>query len=399
MDGEDALMKRRVLHVVGGMHRAGIETWLVQVVRRFEGLRVQQDFLVHAQDDAAYDREIESRGCRIYRVRGSRRSLAYPQALDVAFRDALGDGPIDVVHAHEQLWCGLILEAAARAGIGLRIAHSHNDTLRLERLPNLARIAFGNAMRGRIGRAMTHGLSCSTHAAPSLFGPRWREDPRVALHYYGLDFERFRVPEEMGQVRRALGIPQGRRVVGHIGRCEPQKNQVFLADIFREASRERTDLHLLLIGEGGLESRLRSTIGSLNLSSKVTWLKNRPDVPSLMVSAMDAFVLPSLHEGLPLVLLEAQAAGLPCLFSREITGEADLFPETNHRLSHRRPAREWAGALSALLRQPRGGREARINSLGHSAFSAEHSVRSLCSLYRLAGTVPSTEPARVEVCP
>ncbi len=315
-----------------------------------------------------------------------------------AYRKALVDGPIDVVHAHEQLWNGVILEAAARAGIGVRIAHSHNDTMRLERLPNVARMVFGRFMRARIAQFMTHGLSCSDVAAPSLFGNGWRQDPRVSVHHYGLDFERFRVPAEMERVRRALGIPQGRRVIGHVGRCEPQKNQGFLLDILREASRERTDLHLLLAGEGALEPRLRALIASYDLGSRVTWLKNRPDIGSLMVSAMDVFVLPSLHEGLPLVLLEAQAAGLPCLFSTEITEEADLFPETNLRLSHRRTAREWSGALVALLRHPRGCRDRRIRLLEQSGFSVERGVKALCELYGVECASPPVESAQVETC-
>lgn len=391
-------MRRRVLHVVGRMHRAGIETWLMQVVRRFEGLPVQHDFLVHTAQEAAYDAELQHRGCRIYRVAGTRRSLTYPAALDAALAEALGDGPVDAVHTHEQLWCGLILEAAARAGIGKRIAHSHNDTLRLERLPNLHRMAFGAWMRRRIARSMTHGLSCSALAASSLFGPQWRDDERVALHYYGLEFERFRRLEEPGRVRQALGIPQGRRVVGHVGRCEAQKNQEFLLAVFEQALRYRSDLHLLLIGEGGLEGQLRSWIAAHELESRVTWVRNRGDVPSLMVSAMDLFLLPSLHEGLPLVLLEAQAAGLPCLFSSEITGEADLYPGSNARLSHRRGVKDWADTLLALLRLQRPSRGGRIDALSAGPFSVGHSVRALARLYEVGQAEEATARDREEVC-
>jgi glycosyltransferase involved in cell wall biosynthesis len=100
-----------------------------------------------------------------------------------------------------------------------------------------------------------------------------------------------------------------------------------------------------------------------------------------MVSAMDLFLLPSLHEGLPLVLLEAQAAGLPCLFSTEVTEEADLFPERNVRLSHRESAIQWADALQALLKRGRGDRAVRIAKLSAGAFSVEHSVEKLARLY------------------
>jgi glycosyltransferase involved in cell wall biosynthesis len=390
-------MKRRVVHVVGRMHRAGIETWLMQVIRRFEGLPVRHDFLVHTQEEAAYDAELAARGCRIYRVAGKRRRLSYPAALDAAFGEALADGPIDAVHAHEQLWCGVILEAAARAGIRKRIAHSHNDTLGLERFPNLHRIVFGAWMRRRIGGAMTHGLSCSALAAPSLFGPAWRNDARVALHYYGLDFERFRRPEETARVRHALGIPAGRKVIGHVGRCEPQKNQAFLLDILRQALRHRSDLHLLLIGEGALEQTLREYIAAKDLAGNVTWLRNRSDIPALMVSAMDVFALPSLHEGLPLALLEAQAAGLPCLYSSEITGEANLYPATNATLSHRRAAGEWVRELLRLVRLERPPRGGRIDRLSAGPFSVAESVRALAGLYDVEAA--NAAPARQEeVC-
>lgn len=378
---------KRVLHVVGRMHRAGIETWLMHVVRRFERRAAQHDFLVHSGEPAAYDAELWERGSRLYRVKGERRSVGYPLALDEAFGEALADGPVDVVHAHEQLWCGPILEAAARAGIGTRIAHSHNDTKRLERIPNLPRILFGSWMRPRIRRAMTHGISCSAMAAPSLFGEGWQSDPRVAVLRYGLDFEAFMPAEAPARVRQRLGIPHDRQVIGHVGRCEPQKNQRFMLEVFRQAARLRPDLHLLMVGEGALEEQLRSRIRAYDLASRITWLKNRSDIPALMVSAMDMFLLPSAHEGLPLVLLEAQAAGLPCLFSTEVTAEADLFPATNMRLSHRDSAEAWAGALQALSRAGRGDRAARIRVMSAGEFSVEHAVRRLAELYGVGAGV------------
>lgn len=380
-------MKRRVLHVVGRMHRAGIETWLMDVVRRSERLPVRHDFMVHCAEEAAYDRELIRRGCRLYRVDGDRRSVGYPLALDTAFAAALADGPVHVAHAHEQLWCGPILDAAARAGIPVRIAHSHNDTKRLERFPNLARMAFGVWMRGRIRRAMTHGLSCSVAAAPSLFGDSWREDPRVAVLHYGLDFGRFQLQEDAAGVRRSLGIAPGRKVIGHVGRCERQKNQRFLLEVFQQAVRMRSDLHLLMAGEGSLERELLAQIRECGLSSRITWLKNRSDIPALMVSAMDLFLLPSLHEGLPLVLLEAQAAGLPCLFSTEVTAEADLYPETNARLSHRESAGRWAVALQELLRAGRANRAVRLLEMSAGVFSAEHALRRLAELYGVDAVV------------
>ncbi len=389
---------RRVLHVVGRMHRAGIETWLMQVVRRSEGQPVRHDFLVHAPGESAYDSELTARGCRIYRVDGPRRSFRYPALLDAAFRRILADGPVHAVHAHEQLWCGLILEAARRAAIPIRIAHSHNDTLRLERFPNIPRAAFGTWMRLLISRAMTHGLSCSALAAPSLFGAQWRRDPRISLHYYGLDFSRFSVCENSGPVRNALGIPPGRKVVAHIGRCEPQKNQIFLLHILERACRLRSDLHLLFIGEGALEARLKSAARDLGLTSRMTWLRNRPDIPEILVSAADLFLLPSLHEGLPLVLLEAQAAGLPCLFSSEITQEANLFPDTNAILSCRRPPAEWALELTALLRTPRPDKAARLEALSSGPFSVTRSVESLLSLYHTHPSAPAPALCHQEAC-
>jgi len=372
---------RRVIHVVGRMHRAGIETWLMQVVRRSQGQPVKHDFLIHAPGESAYDAELVERGCRIYRVEGPRRSFGYPGALDAAFRRILAEGPVHAVHAHEHLWCGLILEAARRAAIPIRIAHSHNETLRLERFPNIPRFAFGMWMRSLISREMTHGLSCSALAAPSLFGGQWHSDPRVGLHYYGLDFSRFSVCENAGPMCYALGISPGRKVVAHIGRCEPQKNQFFLLRILERACRLRSDLHLLFIGEGALESELRAVARELGLSSRITWLRNRPDIPEILVSAADLFLLPSLHEGLPLVLLEAQAAGLPCLFSSEITREVDLFPDTNAILSCRRPAGDWARELIALLRAPLPDRAARLEQLMSGPFSVARSTDSLISLY------------------
>jgi glycosyltransferase involved in cell wall biosynthesis len=253
-------------------------------------------------------------------------------------------------------------------------------------------------MRDLISRAMTHGLSCSALAAPSLFGKQWRSDPRVGLHYYGLDFSRFSVCENTGSMRYALGIPAGRKVVAHIGRCEPQKNQFFLLRIFEHACRLRSDLHLLFIGEGALEAELQAFARKIGLTSRITWLRNRPDIPEILASASDLFLLPSLHEGLPLVLLEAQAAALPCLFSSEITREADLFPDTNAILSCRRPPGDWARELTALLRTPRPDRAARLEVLSSGPFSVTRSVESLLSLYHTHRPVPAPALLHQEAC-
>ncbi|HET8549920.1 MAG TPA: glycosyltransferase [Bryobacteraceae bacterium] len=367
----------RVLHVVGGMNRAGIETWLMHVTRGLDRREVAFDFLLHDPRETAYEPELRDLGCGILRVSESKHSLFYQAALARCFES----GRWDIVHSHEHHTTGTILRAAARSGVPVRIAHSHNDTARADQRAGVPRRLFNHVNRRWLERHADAGFAASPAAAAALFGQRWQDDARWRVLFCGIDLSPFAARVEHAELRQRLGIPKGARVIGHVGRFEEQKNHTFLIEIARDLVARDPNSHFLLVGEGRLQPAVRARTDRAGLSRYFTFAGSRPDVPELMLGAMDAFLFPSLYEGLGIAAIEAQAAGLPCIVSSVVPREADVLPGAIARLELRRAPGEWAGAVIAALSQPRFDASLRLAALEASPFSIGRSAGALLDRY------------------
>lgn len=333
----------RVLHVVGAMDRGGVETWLMNVLRCTDRSRVAMDFLVHREARGAYDDEIEALGARIWRCPRTGGPFAYAARFLRALRD---HGPYRVVHSHVFWYSGWVLALARHAGVPSRIAHCHTGGM--QRAAGAWRRAYERVMRAAIFANSTSGFGISETAGEALFGPRWRVDPRYELLLYGFDFSRFHAAIDRGAVRDRFGIPAGRRVIGHVGRFSAVKNHEFLVRVFHRLVERGCDGHLLLVGGGELEEDVRRQVATLGLAGRVTLAGVQSDVP-LFLRSMELMIFPSHYEGLGIVLLEAQAAGIPTLASASVPPEAAVVPA----LVERRPLAEgedaWAAAAERLL--------------------------------------------------
>jgi glycosyltransferase involved in cell wall biosynthesis len=329
----------RILHVIGGMVRGGIETWLMHILRHIDRDRFHMDFLVHRTDPCAYDDEIRSLGSRIIPCPLDRwRPWVYAANFNRILREY---GPYDLVHSHVHHFSGYVLRLAKQAGVPLCIAHSHNDTSS-EAKARLYRHLYRRLTQWWISRYATVGLGCSCLAAADLFGCKWESDPRWQILYYGIDLTPFRDGIDRDAVRRELGIPIDAFVIGHVGRFVEQKNHEFLIEIAAEVAKREPKMHLLLLGEGVLRSQIEQKVEQMGLSDRVTFAGTRCDIPRLMRGAMDVFLLPSLFEGLPVVGIEAQAAGLPFILSDTITREVEILKPLVKWLSLSQPAVAWA---------------------------------------------------------
>lgn len=335
----------RVLHVVGRMHRAGVETWLMYLLRNF-GRQIQFDFLVHSHVPSEYDNEIRSLGGRIIPCTHPRNDpFLYTRRLR---RILQSQGPYDVVHSHLREFSGWILTIAHRAGVPIRVAHCHNNLSQYYNQTRIHKLRM-HVMRRLLNRHATLGLAASREAAASLYGACWEDDPRWRVLHYGVDLALFGsdpLPDR-AEVRRELGIPADAFVVGHVGRFVKQKNQKFLIEIAAELVKREPAFRLLLIGEGETRPAVEGKVAEFGLSKWVIFAGSRADVPRLMKGAMDAFVLPSWWEGLPLVGIEAQAAGLPLLVSDCLTSEVNIVPDLVRRMPLALTASAWADALLA----------------------------------------------------
>lgn len=369
----------RVLQVVGGMNRAGTETWLMHVLRHIDRRRFQLDFLVHDEGPWPYAEEIRQLGSRLLVCRCPERPWTYARN----FRRVLSEsGPFDVVHSHLHFFNGFVLRLAHKAGVPARIAHSHLDTRGEDAQQGLRRRCYLRVMKRWLHRHATLGLACSRYAAASLFGPDWQEDARYQLFYCGIDLTPFQPPLDGAAVRASLGLPPDAFVMGHVGRFWKQKNHAFLVEIAAEVARREPRARLLLVGDGPLRGAVERQVEASGLQQRVIFAGVRPDVPNLLRGAMDVFVMPSLYEGLPLVGMEAQAAGLPLVVSDTVTPEVEVLPELVHSLPLARSPAAWADAVLATReRLPAASRTEALTRMLRSPFTIRAGIEKLAQAY------------------
>lgn len=381
-------MPTRILHVVAGMTRGGIETWLMHVLRGIDRDEYAMDFLVY-KEVCDYDEEIRSLGCRIIHGPHMRKPIPFASNLRQVLRT---HGPYDVVHSHFHQFNGWVLRIAASSQVPLRIAHSHNDTREKDRRSSAPRRAYTGLTSRMIHRYATVGLACSVRAAESQFGNRWERDRRFRVLGYGLDLSPFAAGRVRTGLHRELGLPEEAFVLGHVGRFVEQKNHGKLLEIAAAAMRHRTDLWLLLVGEGTLVPEVQRRAQELGISERVVFAGVRTDVPRLMLEAMDLFLFPSLHEGLGLVLVEAQAAGLPCIYSDVVPHEADVATPLLHRLPLDASSEQWAERVVSVLGAPPAlPADTAYRQLSESAFGIQQSIAALRQVYSACGSAPKRE--------
>ena len=368
----------RVLHVLGSLDAGGVENWLLEVVRYRSPPDWAFDFCLLGSREGAYAGELKRRGCRIFRC-PLRPFVLFPVRLYALLRGS----NYEIVHSHVHPFSGLILAISRAAGVPLRVAHCHNTHDGRE--DRFRRRLYRRLMQRCLSRWMTLGLGCSEPAAGQLLGVSKRDDERISVLRYGIDLQAFRAgPGDHFELKREFGLEPDAVVVGHVGRLEPQKNQEFLLYVAAEAFRAHVRLRFVIVGEGRLEDSLRAQAENLGLRGRVIFAGRRDDVPRLMTGLFSAFVLPSLHEGLPIAALEAQAAGLPTLLSDRIAAETSVVPDIVRQLPLEAGAAVWARVLLNTVKEERYpiGRACRL--LEERGFSVEKSARKLYQTYEIA---------------
>lgn len=326
----------RVAQIVGKMNGGGVEAVVMNYYRHIDRSKVQFDFLVDSDSTLIPREEIESLGGRVFEIPPYQHVIEYQRELQRLFKE---EG-WKIVHSHINALSVFPLRAAKKAGVPVRIAHSHSTSGKGEHAKN----ALKAVLKTQSNRYPTHRFACSRFAGEWLFG----KAADFEVVYNAIDLDSFRFNEEVrAQTRADLGLIDDQFVVGHVGRFTAQKNHVFLINVFSEVAKRRDDVVLLLVGSGEDGASVKSMVDQLGLSDRVKFLGQRSDVNHLY-QAFDAFLLPSLYEGLCLVGVEAQVSGLPCLLSDTITREVDVtskckfMPITDSSI--------WVDAISSLTR-------------------------------------------------
>lgn len=333
----------RVLFFIDRLRLGGIQSLAYDILKHNDGKRMRIDML-NLDDGITYplEKTLKDMGVTVYQLKSTwlRTPLDFPnyfRQVDVFFAE---HHDYDVVHMHSSSKNYYILKAAKKYGISVRVAHSHNTGFQSH---NPLTVLLGNMMKRPLMRYATHCCGCSKLACEWLFSKGSVESGRAKVILNAIDSNLFvynaGVREE---VRRELAL-EDKFVIGHVGRLEHQKNHDFLIDIFAEIAKKKSNACLVLVGIGSLQQALEQKAASLGLTDQIKFLGFRDDRYRIM-QAMDSFVFPSFHEGLSVVLIEAQAAGLPVFVSDSTTTEVSFSPDIKF-LSLKQSAKEWAEAV------------------------------------------------------
>ncbi|KAB2903212.1 MAG: glycosyltransferase family 1 protein [Anaerolineae bacterium] len=357
----------------------GVQDWLMNVARRIDREHFHLDFL--ATCAMRYDAELQDLGCRVFIGPSYYHLLAYSRFLARVLRE---NGPYDMVHVHSHYHSGHALRVAKGEGVPVRVVHCHvNNTWQLPSLSLLRRVFYGHMVKWT-KRFATDGFAVSRSAARDLFGADWCADPRWRIFPAAFEEDAFRrLTVDAAAVRRELGIASDAFVIGHVGQFTRVKNHGFLIRMMAIAAKRSSNVVLLLIGDGPLLPAIREEVNRLGLNGHIILTGYRGDVPALMLGAMDAFVFPSLAEGLGLVLLEAQAAGLPILTTSEIPTEAIVVNALVKTLPLSQGEVAWAEAVLSMVNSvPSVTRAEALCLMQRSLFNIDYNVRALEKQYQ-----------------
>jgi glycosyltransferase involved in cell wall biosynthesis len=350
----------------------------MHVLRHADRNRFPFDFCTFGDSPGLHATEAEKLGAVVLRCPKNENQLTF----GLRFKQILRKERYDVVHSHVHFFSGALLRWAEAEGVPIRIAHSH--TSGDDKTGDLFRAGYVHLMRAWIDQYATHGFAASREAAAALFGKDWEAQARFSILHYAIELSDFNKPISRAATRAQFGIPCDAPVVGHVGRFIERKNHRFLLDIGKELLSIQPQTHFLLVGDGPLRPNIEASAKAMGFNGNMHFAGVRTDVPDLMRAAMDLLIFPSRWEGLPVSLIEAQAAGLPCLVSSAITSEASVFCTEIFRMALERDAKEWARSALGLMNRPRVDSEHAIRRIRGTDFSVDQGAAELFRRYASA---------------
>lgn len=329
----------RVLHILQRMEAGGTQALLMNIYRKIDRTKVQFDFLVVYKEQQFYDDEIEKMGGHVYKLsfREDLNLLKFQKDLADFFRQ---HHEYKIVHCHAYTIGYFCLKAAKKAGVPVRIAHSHSNAAVHD-----IKLPLKLIMQKLFTRYATDLFACSEEAGRFAFKERHFEIVQNAI-----DSQKFIADNDLKRKIRCELRLENKYVVGHVGRMQPEKNHDFLIEIFNIIKQKRMDAELILVGTGPLENKIREMVIKKNLSESVHFLGNRKDM-NKVYQAMDVLVFPSLFEGLGIVVIEAQAAGVPVVCSEGLPPETDITP-IYRKMQLSDGAEKWADMVLEMSQNP-----------------------------------------------
>ena len=328
----------RVAQIMGKLNAGGVESVVYNYYRHIDHNKIQFDFYVDDDSTLSVPKDILEMGARVFVIPRYQNVFQYMKALRKHFEEE----KYQIVHSNMNTLSVFSLRAAKKAGVPVRICHSHSTAGKGEFCRNLLK----RILKPFSKKYATHLFACSELAGRWLFGNKAYDDGKVTVINNAIDLERFRFNKDVrDQMRAQYGIGD-RFCIGHVGRFTEQKNQGFLLEIFYEFLKRRPESVLLLVGDGPLHDELTKKVEELSLTDKVIFAGVHKH-SERYYQAMDCFLLPSLYEGLPVVGIEAQAAGLHVITSQAVTRDLNIVDRVEF-LSFENSPIDWADHIMQL---------------------------------------------------
>lgn len=366
----------RILHVLGTLNLGGAESRVMDLYRNIDHSKIQFDFLIHSEGIQHYEKEAESLGGKVYRLPRFKvyNYFSYKKAVKDFFKE---HPEIKAVHGHMTSTAGIYLPLAKKQGIPMTIAHARSAGVDSGLKGKLTLF-----LRRNLKNKTDYCFTCSALAGEAVFGKKAMKEGRVQILPNAIEADKYSYNEEIRiKIRKELGI-ENQLVLGHVGRFSFMKNHKFILDIFEELVKIESNAILLFLGEGEYREEIRSLVKEKRWEEKVLFLGNKRNV-SDYYQAMDFFIFPSIFEGLPGTVVEAQAAGLPCLISDTITKEVMITPLVR-QLSLKQSPSVWAREVFSLLSKENKRDTKPLSLVKKSGFDVKAQVEKMTSFYQTA---------------
>ncbi len=367
-----------ILHIFGRMSRGGAELRTLDIMRNIDRERYRLAYCVLSGREGVLDGEIRALGGEVFY---RRLGLKFPGS----FRELLREGRYQVVHSHVHHFSGYVLRLASLEKVPVRVAHFRSSEDGHYNKEGVARRFQRMLMKNWINQYATHIVAVSEGAMRGAWKEGWSGDDRCSVIYNGLDLRRFCGPSDRSGVREEFSIPVDGQVIIHVGRFSEAKNHLRLVDIFSRIRHRNRRAHLLLVGGGQdrVERGVREKVRLLALEANVVFAKERADVARLL-KAGDLLIYPSIWEGLPGVILEACAAGIPILAS-DLPGTKEIAEHFSsvRLLSLCNSDEIWATAAGEILGDIEGkrNREESVRVFEESRFNIREAARLHCMVW------------------
>lgn len=345
--------KVRVLYVNGGlMDRGGVSSVMMNYYMHIDSSQVQIDFLTHGYGEGVRDKEIIKNGGKIFTV--PPKSKDYFKNTKM-IRDIFKKNHYDIVHSHADAGNAHILKIAKQCGVPVRISHCHNTDYTIN---NPIRKKLADMQKKHILKYATHMFACSEEAGMWLYGKK------VPIIKNAIKINNYSYNEEhRNNIRNKYNIGD-KFLVGCVGRLDYQKNQIFLLKVFSDVLKKRNDICLMLVGDGILKQELIESVKELRIENSVIFAGQVSNVNEYY-SAFDIMAVPSVFEGFPVALVEAQCSNLPCLVSDNVTDSVKI--NSNMDFLSLSNYQEWVERLSSSYPEERthSGCLERVKSEGY----------------------------------